>query len=289
MTESKLAEPRLAAATVLYNPDAALLAALRDGLRLAGVPLLVVCNSALDPDLRQDLQRDAGVTLLGDGTNVGLGAALNAAMAAAEAAGFTHVLLFDQDSTPDRALPAALLERAAALPGPLGAIGPRLTPPPGQGYKAIWYSFRSGGRPGVQPVDFLPTSGSLVPVAAWRGVGPFRADFFIDGIDIEWSFRAWKAGFPIILADDIAMEHRWGQPKGRTAEPQIFRQGRLRNRYYLRNNVYSLRLPHVPWRWKARILLRLAAQTAALALRGEGTSALQAIRSGWRGELGAIT
>jgi rhamnosyltransferase len=285
MTEAK----RLAAATVLYNPDSALLTALCDGMRRSGTPMFVLCNSAIDADLRSALEREGGVTLLGNGTNIGLGAALNTVMEAADRAGFTHVILFDQDSTPDVDLPRALMERAAGAVGAIGAIGPRLTPPPGQGYKPIWYSLRGGGRPGWRPVDFLPTSGSLIPIAAWRRVGPFRADFFIDGIDVEWSFRAWKAGFLMILADDLTMPHRWGQPDDGTRRPQIVRQGSLRNAYYLRNNVYSLRLPHVPRTWKMRIVLRLAAQTLMLGLRGEGPEALRAIRAGWRGELGAIS
>ncbi len=289
-SDAGMTEPmRLAAATVLYHPDPSLLTGLCDGLHRAGLPLVAMCNSTIDPDLRAALERQCGVTFLGDGTNAGLGAALNVVMTAAESAGFTHVILFDQDSTPSPDLPRALLERAHEIAGALGAIGPRLTPPPGESYKPIWYSYRGGGRPGARPVDFLPTSGSLIPIAAWRAVGPFRADFFIDGIDIEWSFRAWRTGFQVILADDIAMPHRWGQPDDRSRLPQIVRQGALRNAYYLRNNAHSLRLPHMPWRWKMRLVPRLAAQTLALCLRGEGRGALKAIRAGWRGELGPIS
>ncbi len=285
MTEPK----RLAAATVLYHPDPALLTGLADGLRRAGLPLVAMCNSAFDPGLRATLEQQGGVTFIGDGANAGLGAALNAVMAAAESADFTHVILFDQDSTPSPDLPHALLERADTISGGLGAIGPRLTPPAGEGYRPIWYSHRGGGRPGARPVDFLPTSGSLIPIAAWRAVGPFRADFFIDAIDIEWSFRAWRAGFQVILADDLSMPHRWGQPDDRSRLPQIARQGALRNAYYLRNNAHSLRLPHIPWRWKMRLVPRLAAQTLALCIRGEGSGALRAIRAGWQGELGPIS
>ncbi len=281
-------ENRLAAAAVLYHPDATLLLALRDALLSSGTPLIVVCNSVLDADLKATLTGRGMVTLIGDGTNPGLGAALNAAMEAAESAGFTHVMLFDQDSSPGPELARALLDRADAVADHLGALGPWLTPPPGEGYKAIWYSFRSGGSPGARHVDFLPTSGSLIPVSAWRRIGPFRADFFIDGIDVEWSFRAWKAGYRMILADDLAMIHRWGQPGGQGRQLQIARQGPLRNAYHLRNSTHSLRLAHVPWRWKLRLAPRLAAQTLALCLRGEGPGAFRAIRAGWRGELGAI-
>ncbi len=278
---------RLAAATVLYEPDATLVISLCAALQDAATPLFAVCNSILDADIRDQLLR-SGVTLLGDGTNTGLGAGLNAAVGAAESAGFSHVILFDQDSTPTPQLLDTLLERAGSMTAPLGAIGPRLTPPPGEGYRAIWYSDRGGGLPNGQPVDFLPTSGSLLSITAWRTVGPFREDFFIDGVDIEWCFRAWSKGFQIILATDLAMIHRWGQPAGTLWRPQIFRQGHLRNAYYIRNNVYSLRMPHLPMRWKMRTLTRIAAQTLALCVTGGGRSAMRAIRAGWKGELGVF-
>ena len=279
---------RLVAATVLYKPEAGLLRTLCDALDEGKTSLIAICNSVLEPELRAGLERRATVTPLGDGENIGLGAALNHAMEAAEAAGFTHVMLFDQDSTPEPDLPSALLQRALSVGGNLGAIGPRLVPPPGEGYKPIWYSFRGSGPSSARPVDFLPTSGSVVPVAAWRAVGPFRADFFIDGIDIEWSFRAWAAGYRMVLADDLTMRHCWGQPAEDARRAQIFRQGGLRNAYYLRNAVHQLRLDHVPRRWKLRSAARLAAQTLLLAARGQGGSALKAIRAGWRGELGPL-
>ncbi len=279
---------RLAAATVIYHPSPEDLVMLCDAMRQSSTRLFVLCNSMLPSALRASLEQQDGITIIGDGTNIGLGAAMNAVMLAAESAGFTHVILFDQDSTPDPTIPLALLERAKIVEGPLGAIGPRLMPPSGMGYKPIWYSFRYGGQPGARPVDFLPSSGSLIPVAAWRRIGPFRDDFFIDGIDVEWSFRAWQAGFRVILAEDVTMTHRWGQPNDNARQPQIFRQGSLRNAYYMRNNAYSLRLAHVPLRWKMRIVTRLAFQLLALAMHGQGQTALKSIRAGWRGDLGAL-
>ncbi len=279
----------LTAATVLYHPEPELLLALCRALESANIHLYAVRNSAIPSSLINALEGSESITLIGDGANVGLGAALNAAMEAAAARGFTHVLLLDQDSTPETNLPAALLERIKAIGIPVGAIAPRLIPPPAEGYKPIWYSFRAGGAPGALAVDFLPTSGSLVALNAWRVIGPFRADFFIDGIDVEWSFRAWAAGYSIILADDLSMRHCWGLPSENARRFQVLRQSQLRNAYYLRNSTYALRLPHLPWQWKLRSGARLAAQMLLLAARGQGDAALRAVLAGWRGELGPIS
>ena len=287
---------RVAAATVLYHPEPAVLRGLLGSLDAAGVPVFVFVNSALEAEVERLLAGSADIVVIQGAGNEGLGAGLNAAMARAADAGFSHVLLFDQDSSPDAALPGALLARmdsvAALQARPLAALGPRLTPPAGEGYKPIWYSQRSGIlEQGVRPVDFLPTSGSLVGVAAWHAIGPFRADFHVDGIDLEWCFRAWRRGFAIGLADDLAMTHRWGQPGDGDGKPQILRQGPTRNYYYLRNAVFGLGLPHVPLRWKLRSAARLAIQAAILLARGSAADrrALgQALADAWRGRLGPI-
>jgi rhamnosyltransferase len=145
-----------------------------------------------------------------------------------------------------------------------------LTPPPGESFLPIRYDRRAGaGDAALSAVDFLPTSGTLVKVAAWRAVGPFRADYFVDGIDVEWCFRAWSRGQACVLAEQVAMSHRWGHAEEEGGRlPQILRQSRLRSFYYLRNASHGLRLAHFPPGWKIKTALRLVAQAGLLVLRG---------------------
>ena len=286
---------RLAAATVLYRPDAQVLDALLSPLEAAGVSVFVFVNGPVDAGIEQRLARD-GIVTLRAAENIGLGAALNAVTEAAAAAGFSQILLFDQDSTPERELPEQLLaafDRAkGTLPQPVAAIGPRLVAPPGEAYLAPWYWQRSGGAERLIAVDFLPTSGTLVDLAAFRAIGPFRAGYFIDGIDVEWCFRAWAKGYACLLAEDVAMVHRWGHEaeEGRRV-PQILRQSDLRTYYYIRNTVAGFRLRHMPMRWKAKLAPRLAAQIGLLLkARRFDRAALRLVRraisDGWRGQLG---
>ena len=144
--------------------------------------------------------RRAGVTLLSEGRNLGIAEALNRIAEAARAAGADTLLLLDQDAEPperprrrgaggrllaaldrlrDAGIPAAVVGPVPAPPRPQGA---RLPAPPG-----------APERDDLAPVQFLATSGSLIDLDAFARVGPFRADFFIDGVELEWCFRAWAS------------------------------------------------------------------------------------------------
>lgn len=285
----------VAAATVLYGPDPALLDALLTVLESDDLPLFIFVNGPLEAVVETRLAGLARATLLRSPRNVGLGAGLNAVVEVAQAQGFRHVVLFDQDSTPKAGLAAeltALWPDAERRHGPVAAIGPLLTPPPGESYLPIRYDRRSKAAHELAAVDFLPTSGTLVSVTAWRSIGAFRADYFVDGIDVEWCLRGWSLGFASILAEQVTMSHRWGHEDDEGGRvPQILRQSRLRCFYYLRNASHLLRLAHVPARRKAIIALRLAAQAGLLVLRGGAPASMlalaaRAVRDGLAGRLG---
>ena len=257
---------RLAAGTVLYHPDPDLLDRLLHALDRNDMHVFVFVNGETTSAVDDSLARISNIDTIRSAANVGLGAGLNEIVRAAEAGGFSHVLLFDQDSSPEPGLPSALsdcVRRLQIASEPVAAVGPRLVVPPGGRYKPLRYSKRRrAGLPCGTAVNFLPTSGSLVSIAAWRRIGPFRADYFIDGIDIEWCYRAWSQGYACVLVDELEMVHRWGVPsakRGRSGH-QIARQSDLRAYYHFRNALYGLRLTHMPWRWRASQVPRLTAQ-----------------------------
>jgi rhamnosyltransferase len=264
-------DEQVAAGIVLFNPDLELLDRLLCALDRNDRNIFVFVNGKTEPAVDDSLARLSKVHTIKSSANIGLGAGLNELVKAAEAAGFKNVLLFDQDSSPEPALPDALCECAEQLQiarAPVAVVGPRLVVPPGENYKPLRYSRRRpSGLPCGSAVDFLPTSGSLVSIAAWREIGPFRVDYFVDGIDIEWCYRAWHQGYACVLADDLEMVHRWGTPaehRGRN-DYQVARQSDLRSYYHFRNAVHSLRLPHMPWRWRAPQFARLVAQAFVFA------------------------
>lgn len=283
---------RSCAAVVLYRPDPAILARQANGLR--GCRLFAFANGPVEPAVLAAL-KPTDLRLIESPENVGLGHGLNAVMEAAAAEGFSHVMLLDQDSEPRAGMLETLTQRFVSLVQDgksVAILAPRLVPPEEGFYKPIHYEWR--GKPhasGLAAVDFAPTSGSLVSTTAFAAIGPFRADFFIAGIDVEWGFRGWDRGWGSYIATDLTVPHRWGEAVGpdEVGKAQILRHSPLRNYYYARNVIATACLRHVPLRWRIKSSAGLAAQIGLLALKGE-RGALGPIRAGLadglRGRLG---
>ncbi|WP_168166143.1 glycosyltransferase [Bosea sp. PAMC 26642] len=266
---------RACAAVVLYKPDHVLLARQADALR--GCPFFAFANGYLDAELIEALA-PTELRLFSSPENLGLGRGLNAVMEAAAREGFTHVMLLDQDTEPPAGVLETLTERFMALERQgerIAILAPRLVPPEGEFYKPIRYEWRGKPRGNdIAAVDFAPTSGSLVSVAAYAEIGPFRDDFFIAGIDVEWGFRAWDRGWGSYIEIDLTVPHRWGEAvsKEEMGKAQILRHSPIRNYYYVRNVIAAARLRHVPLRWRIKSCASLAAQIGLLALRGPAGS-----------------
>ncbi len=287
--------PAVPAAIVLYKPERAILATLLTALDQAPRRIFLYINGPVGADIDAVIAALSNVRVIRMEHNVGLGAGMNALADAAVAEGFSHLLLFDQDSTPEPYVPDALISHFIDFVNSgvrLAMLGPILTTPSHENYVPIRYAWRDRRR---GTVDFLPTSGSLLSLDAWRDVGPFRADYFIAGIDVEWGFRAWTHGYASLVDTSVQMDHRWGTGTSdeENWKPQILRQSDFRNYFYVRNGVGCLRLPHIPARWKLRFVLTLAVQMGLVfASRGGGRSTRRIMRrafaDGWAGRFGPL-
>ena len=290
--------PTIAAGIVTFRPDHAQLFRLVQTLSVTVGRIFLFNNAMLDPDWREALSRFDGVSFIDAEDNLGIGVGLNVIALAATREGFERLIVFDQDS---RAWPGMVerlelafdsLEAARRKPA---AVGPRLVAPMGDAAsKAPRYKIRPGVPPetGLVPVDFLPTSGSLFNLRVLRETGLFRADYFIDAVDLEWSFRAWARGVSCWLADDVLMEHTVGN--GVIALPfglEMPNQKPFRMYCHLRNTLYGFRLSHVPLRWKIKQTLYMAVQIFGYA-RHHGFSRpavmpmIAGLRDGLLGRLG---
>lgn len=293
--------PAASAGIVVYHPEedqlARLVAAVAPGLR----EVVVFANSTLSPTLETRLAEAAdpvACRILRPGANVGLGAAYDAFLASARAAGDAFVLLLDQDSLPpEGAVPrlAAIHARLAAAGERPAIVGPQPLDPAGQPMKLALANTPSPPALAGEAtrVAFVISSGSLVDVEAASAVGPFRADYFIDAIDLEWCFRAGARGYSIWVADEVRMDHRLGRGVIRLPVLGILLADQPPRRLYtyLRNQLSMLRLPHVPAAHKARLLLslplRLPVYLARNGFSREARAALRnGLRDGLRGRLG---
>ena len=198
----------VAAVIVTYGPDAGFPARLA---RTAGQVgrVIVVDNHARAPArlALRDLATPR-IELIENPRNLGVGAALNQGVRRAEGLGCAWVLTLDQDSEVDADLVEGLGAVYAACPfreqiGLLnanarskhsGQIAVRC-PSPAQAYAEAKTAI---------------TSGSLVRVAAYAAVGPFREDFFIEGVDLEHCLRLRSRGWRILVSCRPLMTHAAG-------------------------------------------------------------------------------
>lgn len=242
----------------------------------------------------------AGVDLQRESSNIGLGAAYNRAAAIASERGARFVMLLDQDSLLDEGCVAVLLRHAElrAQRGPLGAVGPTFVDGrSGERAPFVRFGFPlntklhapAGGDVGV---DFLISSGSLIPLTALEMAGGFDEGLFIDSVDMEWCFRARAAGLQLVGVADARMLHTIGDELVRLpGGGAMFVHSPLRLYMMTRNRVALWRRPATPRVWTAqdvpRMLFKLGRMTAFATPRIRNAQAmLRGARDGWRGRQG---
>lgn len=261
------------AVVVTYHPERETLGRLLSAT-LAQVDAVVVVDNGSGPELEDWLKGHDRVHLQALGANRGVARAQNRGIEWALARGFDWVLILDHDSVPSPGMVGTLrnaLLRAEAQGLKVAAAGPQYVDPL-TGHRSYFVSLRNwklqrawcpeGDPEAVVPADILISSGSLIPAAALREIGPLDDDLFIDYVDTDWCLRAKSLGYTAIGACGAVMEHNLGAGSvqirllGRRRQVSLY--GPLRLYYRARNSVLLYRKPYVPWRWVFHDLLRLA-------------------------------
>lgn len=290
---------QIAAGIVAFHPDLKRLQDLLAVLHPQAARVCLFVNGGMDVgQIAAARSACPGLIVIEAPANLGVGEALNILALDALVSGATHLWLFDQDSSPTPDLAARLQNLIAAvrkIGPPPALIAPRLVAPADEpAYKPPRLQKRPGmaDHAAAWPTQFAATSGSLIDLAAFRAIGPFRADFFIDGIDVEWGLRAWAFGYSVWIAKDAMMAHRIGAGVERLAGGLTTpAQSQMRLASYARNVAAMLRLGHPPLGWKAKQAAYLAVQMTLLwARRGFAPAfagaIVRAVQAGLAGRLG---
>lgn len=261
------------AVVVTYHPDRQLLMQLFAQLRPQVAHIVQVDNTdgpaAPGIDTPTQPAPCPHTTVLSLGTNVGIGQAQNLGIEQAQQLGATHVLLLDQDSLPPAGLVAQQLEVLAAQGADkVAAIGPlcrdvktnQIMPliqrqglrirrfVPQQGEAAV---------PAPVPVAYIPASGTLIPMQVLAHVGPMRADYFIDRVDVEWCLRANRLGLAVWVDPRVEMAHNQGLHAARILTRTIYVGHDFRRYFHVRNSLaMALRAP-IPLFWRIDQLLKI--------------------------------
>ncbi len=190
---------KILAVVVTYNPDIGHLEKLLEVLLHQVEKILVIDNHSQDFNPKRLTIQSSNVELLINAYNVGLATAYNQACAMAKTQGFSHIILFDQDSFPAVDMVQALYNAMNKYNYDelvVAAVGPKYRDIKGQasspfvrikGYHLERVDCKENE---VVDVDHLISSGSLIDLRALDRTGYFTDQLFIDYVDTEWCLRA---------------------------------------------------------------------------------------------------
>jgi len=261
------------AVVVTYNPDPVLLAQVLQSVSPQVQGLIVVDNGSVNAEHVRHLALERRSQIIENKDNIGIAAAQNLGLAFAQKSKFTHILLLDQDTI---LAPGVVSDLAANLidlqreHGRVAAIGPayyehnsqqQTKAYQAQGLRLSRIPLKNRERPLAS--DFIIASGSLIPLAVLDEVGPFKEDLFVDLVDVEWCFRARRAGYKSYLSPTATTDHHLGSGTVRIGARQIAIHAPVRNYYWVRNALWLARQPYTPFAWRLYFVSRSLAFLAA--------------------------
>jgi rhamnosyltransferase len=227
---------RIVAVLTAYHPDERLAAVVESALRDCAAVIVADNTPAPAPSLAAKLD-DPRVTVLPIGRNLGLGGALNRAVAQLPADA-DAVLLMDQDSV----LPADLVPGLAALLASDERIGVA-APTPWDAEHDAAYNYGTGGKT-VEDRTVVITSGMLVRRRALADAGRFREDLFNDFVDLAFCLDVLAAGFRIVQDYRLRLPHSMGDRREHRLGPlrvRVIHYPPWRHYWIARNGVQFVR------------------------------------------------
>lgn len=299
--KKKLRELKIVGVIVAFRPEGPVLQRLLTAL-LDQVSHVVIADNGSGGVISEVLLAFplGRVSVCPMGGNQGIAAGLNKGVEAALGMGATHLLLSDQDSLPAPDMVQSLLQvcqAQQALGLQVAAVGPRYlddradNPPPFIRVEGLQLQrLRCDSASAVHLVDYLITSGSLIPAESWKAIGGMEEQLFIDYVDIEWGMRAKNQGYESFGACGARMGHVLGDKPMRFAGKAIPVHSPLRHYYHFRNAVWLYRQPWVGWNWKvvdgARLILKFGFYSLMTAPRHQHF--LSMARGVWHGLIGRM-
>ena len=174
--------------------------------------LLIVDNTPNGcglPRLTRLLGLGGHVWTVENGSNAGVGRALNQGLEHALRLGCKWLLTLDQDTQCFGDLVRVLLRLSAACDPRPAVIGANYFDARNRRYEVL---------PGTDHEFYqrttVITSGSLVDVEVARSIGGFRSDYFVDQLDHEFCLRARRHGNRVIISRKPLIVHSVGTAGG---------------------------------------------------------------------------
>jgi rhamnosyltransferase len=218
---------KLAAVTVFYNPDDSVKENIDTYINHVDRLYIVDNSERKNFSLINTLQTDERIHYINNNENQGIAHALNTGAACAISDSFTFLLTMDQDSRfPDDSI--AILKNSIDMNDTnTGIIAP------------LFYEDEHERFPFSHLVSI--TSGCIMNLNVYQKIGPFKDDFFIDSVDIEYCLRMHREGFSLKRIPSVIIDHQLGDIKKQRFlfwEFSSTNHSALRRYYMIRNRFY---------------------------------------------------
>ncbi len=228
-----------AAIMVTYKADMPVIERIKH-LRTVFDTVIVVDNGS-DVLFLAELNKIDGCEVILNGSNLGVGKALNLGVEAAKKRNCDWIACFDQDSNLMDRYRKCLEDLVTTYEKTASIIGCNYFL---EGRKVTRHRFSVESADSWVEVDDVITSGTAYRSDIFDEIGVFREDYFIDAVDKEYSWRAKEYGLNILLIREPLMSHSIGTPLTK----RIFRRtitsqnhSPIRKYYIARNNIYLVR------------------------------------------------
>lgn len=232
---------RIAGVVVLYNPNQEVIENIKSYINEIDC-LFVIDNSEVSNDvIVEELQKHDKILYLPHYENKGIAYSLNEAAAEAIKNGFQYLLTMDQDSSVNQEMIKIMIE-SCVDEKQVGIIAP---------YYIDKMQPEKKNEKERQYILCEKTSGNLLNLSAFKKVGKFNEDYFIDYVDIEYGFKLNLNGWKVIKVNLATIYHNEGELSARTFffkkvhpynYPPVRYYYRTRNLLYLRSR-YKNKLP----------------------------------------------
>lgn len=238
---------------VLYQPTAAFVDNLHKAMALCRNVIAVDNSPEADTSLHESW-RQAGATVLANANRGGLAGAYNKGAELLLERGCEVIFLLDQDSEIGERFFVEMMKACAELGVDTFIVGPKIhevhlqrcmpATPPGRRFpKPLRIDNETEG---LFPTLFVISSGSAISAQAYRTVGAFREDYFIECVDVEYGLRATSMGVPVYMNAAVTMRQTTGNIE-RHGKWFTTNHAAWRRYYGMRNAVHSLRLYRSTW------------------------------------------
>jgi len=193
-----LSMQKIAAIVITHNPDKNLNQRIERIVNQVAYTIVVDNGSffPIDP-LLQNFVVSRKLEIIKNNYNAGIAKALNQGLSRAKELKFSQALTLDEDTIIDADMVDNLISiyREYPFKEQIGIIGSNArSKNSGKLFKKC-----KDERKNFIETKTIVTTGSLMSLSAYECVGPFRNDFFIEGVDLEYCLRLRKHGFKVLF------------------------------------------------------------------------------------------